>query len=289
MKLKNHRIEGIPFLPARLTGGTITPEIVILHDTAGRLDKFNSRDYLARTTKASVHFVIERDGTVSQLVPTNRRAGHAGQSSYHGRPDCNAFSIGIEIVNPGRMTRGAGGSVLAWWGQDFGPGGQIGGYGLADLETPEHGRGTWMAYAPEQIEAVEALLLALFATIPSLRDITTHWYVSPGRKVDVNPLFPLEAIRARVLGRDDPALQAANAGSTPEAPGAFVQVEAAAGLNLRSWPSFNPNVITSIPGGTRLPVNRQGSFSGRQWLNVTYSGRDGWIVAAYTQPIPPSA
>ena len=170
MKLRNHRIEGIPFVPAKLTGGTITPTIVILHDTAGRLDKHNSRDYLATTSKASVHFVVERDGSISQLVATNKRAGHAGQSSYHGRRDCNDFSIGIEIVNPGRMTRGVGGAVLSWWGQDFGHGGGVGGYTLADITTPEHGEGVWMAYTPEQIEAVQNLLAALFAGIKTLTE-----------------------------------------------------------------------------------------------------------------------
>lgn len=287
MKLKNHRIEGIPFVPAKLTGGTITPTIVVLHDTAGRLDKHNSRDYLAATPKASVHFVVERDGSISQLVATNKRAGHAGQSSYHGRPDCNDFSVGIEIVNPGRMTRGVGGAVLSWWGQDFGHGGPVGGYTLADITTPEHGAGVWMAYTPEQIEAVQELLAALFTGIPSLVDITTHWYVSPGRKVDTNPLFPLDALRSRILGRDDPAEEAAKAESLPMEASTLAQIEApGASLNLRRWPSFNPNVIASIPDGTIVPVNRVGSFGGRGWLNVTFDGREGWIVATYVTLIP---
>lgn len=285
MKLKDHMIEGIEYRPAALIGGRITPEIVVLHDTAGRLDRFNSRDYLATTTAASVHFVVERDGTVSQLVPTNRRAGHAGQSTFHGRADCNAFSIGIEVVNPGRLTRGVGGAALAWWGQDFGTGGLLGGYMLADIETPQHGKGCWMSYTPEQIEAVMALLGTLFAAIPTLKDITTHWYVSPGRKIDTNPLFPLEALRARILGRDDPALiEAENASAAVEGE-SLVRIAAPGGLNFRAWPSFNPNVIASIPDGTVLPVNREGIFAGRHWLNVTYAGRDGWIFSNYAAPV----
>jgi N-acetylmuramoyl-L-alanine amidase len=68
------------------------------------------------------------------------------------------------------------------------------------MATREHGAGAWTGYPEAQIVAVEALLHALFAGVKSLRDIRTHWYVSPGRKVDTNPLFPLEALRARVLG-----------------------------------------------------------------------------------------
>ena len=282
MKLKSHRIEGIPYLAARQIGGTIIPDIVVLHDTAGSLNPGNSRDYLATSAAVSVHFVIERDGAVTQLVPTNRRAAHAGQSSFHGRADCNGFSIGIEIVNPGRLTRVAGGGAVSWFGQDYG----YGEFKLADMETPQHGKGTWMAYTPEQIEAVIALLEALFAGIKTLKDITTHWYISPGRKVDTNPLFPLDSVRARILGRDDPALDAADAASTPASNGLRVWIDTpAATLNLRRWPSFNPNVLAAIPDGAIVPVNREGLFGGRRWLNVTYGGLTGWVVASYTHPV----
>lgn len=286
MRLKNHKIEGVPFVAAKMAGGMISPEIVVLHDTAGRLEKFNSRDYLARSAAVSVHFVVERDGTISQLVPTNRRAAHAGKSIWQGRSDCNAFSIGIEIVNPGRLTRGVGGAALAWWGQDFGLGGAVGGYTLADIETPEHGKGCWMSYTPEQIEAVEGLLTALFAGIPTLKDIVGHWYISPRRKADPNPLFPIDAIRARVLGRDDPADAAAEEASEPFAdPEAMVTISSPGGLNLRRWPSINPNVIAVIPDGAVVPVLRAGVFGGRQWLRVIYAGQEGWIVASYAAPV----
>lgn len=282
VKLKNHRIEGIPYLAARQIGGTITPDIVVLHDTAGSLNPGSSRDFLATSAAVSVHFVIERDGAITQLVPTNRRAAHAGQSSFHGRADCNGFSIGIEIVNPGRLTRVAGGGAVSWFGQDYG----YGEFKLADLTTPQHGAGTWMAYTQEQIEAVIALLEALFAGIKTLKDITTHWYISPGRKVDTNPLFPVNSVRARILGRDDPALQEADAASAAADEEGFVQVDTAGDtLNLRRWPSFNPNILAAIPDGAIVPVIRRGSFGGRGWLKVIYAGLEGWIVETYAAPI----
>jgi N-acetylmuramoyl-L-alanine amidase len=280
MRLKNHKIEGVEFIRAKLRGGLITPTIVVLHDTAGRLDEFNSRNYLADTDKASVQFVVERDGKVSQLVETNRRAGHAGQSTYHGKSDCNDFSIGIEIVNPGKLTRTNGGGAISWFGQEFG----YGSHQLADMETPEHGKGAWMPYPAEQIDGLITLLLALFAGIPTLKDITTHWYISPGRKIDTNPLFPLESIRARVLGRDDPALIEAEAGSAPAREGEYIRVNAVSGLNVRRWPSFNPNVLGTAPDGAELPVLRRGNFGGQEWLLTRFGGHEGWIVARYTQP-----
>lgn len=47
--------------------------------------------------KVSAHCVIRRDGEVIQFVPCDRRAWHAGQSSWRGRERCNDFSIGIEL------------------------------------------------------------------------------------------------------------------------------------------------------------------------------------------------
>lgn len=285
MRVIRHKVEGIPYNAAKNIGGEITPQIVILHDTAGRLEKGNSARYLQNAPSGvSVHFVIERDGSIEQQVPTNRRAGHAGKSTWQGRSDCNAFSIGIEIVNPGKMRKVSSDAALAWWGEEFplGYGAQDGIEGeffTAEISTREHGSGVWMDYTPEQVEAVEALLIALFDGIDSLQDITTHWYVSPGRKIDTNPLFPLDQIRARVLGRDDPSEAVADALSDAEPTDTSVRVvTAGSGLNLRAWPSFNPNVIASIPNGTVVPVLRSGLFEGRRWLRVLFDGREGWIV-----------
>ena len=47
--------------------------------------------------QVSAHFLIERDGGVSQFVSCHDRAWHAGQSSFAGRDNCNDFSIGIEL------------------------------------------------------------------------------------------------------------------------------------------------------------------------------------------------
>jgi len=47
--------------------------------------------------KVSSHFLITRKGALIQFVPTDKRAWHAGISSYKGRENCNDFSIGIEL------------------------------------------------------------------------------------------------------------------------------------------------------------------------------------------------
>lgn len=47
--------------------------------------------------QVSAHVLIERDGTMTQFVNLDKRAWHAGRSSYLGQAECNDFSIGIEL------------------------------------------------------------------------------------------------------------------------------------------------------------------------------------------------
>lgn len=47
--------------------------------------------------QVSAHLFIDRRGRTTQFVPFNERAWHAGVSCWHGRENCNDFSIGIEL------------------------------------------------------------------------------------------------------------------------------------------------------------------------------------------------
>ncbi|MDQ6996696.1 MAG: 1,6-anhydro-N-acetylmuramyl-L-alanine amidase AmpD [Mariprofundus sp.] len=65
----------------------------------GRLDcaahpTFDSLEGL----KVSAHFVVARDGSITQFVACGRRAWHAGLSEWKGRCDCNDYAIGIEMI-----------------------------------------------------------------------------------------------------------------------------------------------------------------------------------------------
>jgi len=50
-----------------------------------------------RGLQVSAHFFVERKGAIWQFVDCDRRAWHAGVSSYRGRQQCNDDSIGIEL------------------------------------------------------------------------------------------------------------------------------------------------------------------------------------------------
>lgn len=64
----------------------------------GQLD-VNAHPYFQQLAgvRVSAHCVIWRDGRVSQYVPFDKRAWHAGLSEFDGRDKCNDFSIGIEL------------------------------------------------------------------------------------------------------------------------------------------------------------------------------------------------
>ena len=47
--------------------------------------------------KVSAHLFIDRHGEITQYVPFDRKAWHAGRSSFMGRENCNEYSIGIEL------------------------------------------------------------------------------------------------------------------------------------------------------------------------------------------------
>jgi AmpD protein len=50
-----------------------------------------------KNLKVSSHILIKRTGETLQFVPFNKRAWHAGISSYLGKENCNDYSIGIEL------------------------------------------------------------------------------------------------------------------------------------------------------------------------------------------------
>jgi AmpD protein len=50
-----------------------------------------------RGLRVSAHFLLRRDGRLLQFVSCDRRAWHAGASTWRGRENCNHYSIGIEL------------------------------------------------------------------------------------------------------------------------------------------------------------------------------------------------
>ena len=189
--IKDGKLVGVTYRPAKVIGGPITPRLIVIHDTAGRLEKGSSVAWFqSAECQTSAHFVIELDGTIVQMVPVNKKAAHAGESTWNGAKFCNAFSVGIEIVNPGRLDQAG----KAWFGQCFR--GEF-------CETDAHGKGLWLPYTPAQIEAVIRISKSIAAHYADVNEIVGHHDISPGRKVDPSPLFPWEHVRQAAFAGDD--------------------------------------------------------------------------------------
>ncbi len=187
-----HKLEGVEYVSSPNRSRRIKPSIIVLHDTAGRLDSAGSISWLCdRKAKASAHLVIGREGDVTQLVPFDVAAWHAGRSGYKGRSGVNGFSIGIELVNTGKLQSTKDETTArAWFNHSF----EKAKYFIEYAGTDDHGIGWWMPYTLEQMDALHLVVDALIEHY-NIKDITTHYAISPRRKVDVNPLFPITDFR----------------------------------------------------------------------------------------------
>ena len=231
--------EPVPLAPTPNVGGRMSPDMIVVHDTAGRLTPGSSVSWLVNPkARASAHFVIERDGSVTQLAETDRQTWHAGKSSWEGVSGVNRRAIGIEMVGPGKLVK-SGDSCAAWFGEKY----SIAEYGIQEATTSAHGHGWWMPNTEAQIAACGALCAVLADKYSITPDhIVGHWQISPARKVDPCPLFDLHALRG--------ALE-----KLPEPPGEF----------LLSVGSRGPDVVTAqlrlkVLGYDLGPAGSDGKF-----------------------------
>ncbi|CAI8773177.1 1,6-anhydro-N-acetylmuramyl-L-alanine amidase AmpD [Pseudomonas sp. IT-P395] len=107
--------------------------------------------------RVSAHFLIERDGKVTQFVSCLERAWHAGVSVFEGRETCNDFSVGIELE------------------------------GTDDLPFTD------AQY--QALTALTRQLQSAFPAITGAR-ICGHSDIAPGRKTDPGPAFDWVRYRA---------------------------------------------------------------------------------------------
>lgn len=92
----------------------VVPELIVVHGISLPPGEFggpwidrlfsnslppDAHPYFAEiaSLRVSAHVLVRRDGELVQYVPFQRRAWHAGVSSWHGRERCNDYSVGIEL------------------------------------------------------------------------------------------------------------------------------------------------------------------------------------------------
>lgn len=199
MAVRGHRLLAggvpVPFRQSPHGGARMKPLYLILHYTAGLSAASAVSWFLDPRAKASAHLVIDRQGSAIQLMAFDRTCWHAGASSWQGVDGLNGCSIGIEIVNAGKLVRGPGGRWQAWTGQAV-PEDQV----IVARHPAEKQEAGWHSYSAEQVAAVAEIGAALHAAY-GFRDVLGHEDIAPGRKVDPGPAFPLRRVAARILGR----------------------------------------------------------------------------------------
>jgi len=79
----------------------LATDILLLHYTGMASTAAATERLCDPAAKVSGHYVVMESGTIIQLVPEERRAWHAGHSSWEGVNDINSRSVGIEIGNRG--------------------------------------------------------------------------------------------------------------------------------------------------------------------------------------------
>lgn len=184
----DHWLVGVDRVPLP-PNGPLNARFVVEHFTGGAGGA--SSIEAMRERGVSAHVVVERDGTITQCVPFNRVAYHAGQSAWRDPQTrelfvgANISSIGIEIANGGDDGPGA----IAW-ARNHVP-------GFASIRAVHRNGGPnseWECFYDAQIAAVTALTQALVKRY-GLRDVTGHDCIAPARKNDPGPAFPMQQIR----------------------------------------------------------------------------------------------
>lgn len=139
-------------------------DMLVLHYTGMRtMDEALARLRDAEA-KVSAHYLIDEDGAIHRLVAEDKRAWHAGVSSWRGQTDINARSIGIELVNPGH---------------EFG----------------------YRPFPEAQMEALIALAHGILARHPILPcNVVAHADVAPSRKQDPGELFDWHRLAQAGIG-----------------------------------------------------------------------------------------
>ena len=151
-----------PNLDDRIGG---QPDILLLHYTGMQSGDAALARLTAAESKVSAHYVVFEDGRIVQCVPEDKRAWHAGVSSWAGETDINSRSIGIEIVNPGHE------------------------FGYADFPL-------------RQIAAVITLAKTILKRHPAIvpERVLAHSDVAPSRKQDPGEKFPWELLADSGVG-----------------------------------------------------------------------------------------
>lgn len=278
MEIKNHRLSGenVSYVAAHSYNKTaeMTPDAIIIHYTAGPSGPATVRQFAAASSTTSAHFVVSEDGSITQMVDLNRKAYHAGTSSYGGRTSYNNFSIGIEISNPGYLQK-IDGKYYTWWEAKKE---KKTATSVSKVFTGAHRNSVtkmtyWYKYPDVQVAAVRDLCEAICKAY-QIKEILGHEEIAVGRKCDPGPAFPLDQMRTELLAKKNQSIGGLFKQALQESQVSNLVIgQVTAKLNFRCDPSTTAALKSSpIPSGTNVYiVGKEGD-----WYNILHE-INGWV------------
>lgn len=185
------------FLPSPNYQPGNEPKLVMLHSNG--IDSAETAINLLSSTQinASVHVLVDRDGTFVQMVNFRDSAWHTGKGIWAGSTNLNRQSIGIQLINWGRLQKAEDGRYLTDSGRE-----------ISVDEVRQIGNEYWQSFTSQQMQTLQ-LVLALIAKNYPIKDIIGHCEASPGRRSDPGPLLPVTQLEAITLGSMQRAYQCA--------------------------------------------------------------------------------
>lgn len=273
MKVVNHRLvdennQAFPFVasPNYSRGKTLQPDYIVIHYTAGSSAQTSIKWLCNSMAKASAHIVIGRDGEITQLVNFNKVAWHAGRSAWDDKTNLNSYSIGIELDNAGILQK-QGDNWKTWFGTSIDRD-QV----LIATHRNRSEEAGWHTYTQEQIETCREVCSILIDKYP-IKEILGHDDISPQRKTDPGPAFPLTNIQSMVMGRE-----------TQEDVLPIKQTTTV--LNIRTGPGTNHSKLPEgpLPNETNvLILDKVNNWHFVEVLEEVNGNIDiqGWVYGAY--------
>jgi len=274
MKISNARLDEdtAQFEESPNTSGSFAedlPDTIVIHYTAGSSADSSVETLINPEVKASAHMVIGREGSVTQLVPFDTIAWHAGESAWGDRRGLNRYSIGIELDNAGRLTK-SGNQYSAWFGRTYSEEEVV-----EAVHRNEEEPGYWHRYTEAQITKTFDICRLLIDRY-DIKTILGHEEISPGRKSDPGPAFPLDKLRDKLLHTDRSDQQEAKREKIVNP----AEVSASR-LNIRSGPSAaNQTIANPLQKGTA--VNILDETNG--WYQVEVK-MTGWVSKDFVRKI----
>ncbi len=135
-------------------------DTIVIHHTATKDTETALKILTSHHSQVSSHYLISKNGDLIQLVSDEKRAWHAGVSSWQNKNNINHNSIGIEIVNDG-----------------YEP------FPLKQIHT-----------------VIDLIHKISFEYKISHLNVVAHGDIAPGRKVDPHALFPWHILAAKGIG-----------------------------------------------------------------------------------------